>query len=114
MKTNIHTRTLITSLKKAGKTIPLWKRVSEELESSTRRMAAVNLSKLNKVVHDGETALVLGKVLSTGDLSQKMTVAAFSYSEVARTKILAQKGEALSLSELLKKNPQGKMVRLVK
>ncbi|HIH15451.1 MAG: large subunit ribosomal protein L18e [archaeon GW2011_AR17] len=113
MKTNLHTRTLISELQKAGKTTPLWKRVAEELESSTRRMVAVNLSKIDKVVKAGEIALVPGKVLSTGSLSKKISIAAFSYSEAAREKI-AKNGETLSLSELLKKNPQGKKVRLVK
>ena len=114
MKTNIHTRMLISQMEKAGKTTPLWKRVAEELEASTRRMAAVNLSKIEKVLGEGEIALVPGKVLSTGNLSKKITVAAFTYSEAAREKILAAKGEALTLSELLKKNPQGKNVRLMK
>ena len=113
MKTNLQTRTLITELKVAGKTVPLWKRVADELEASSRRMTAVNISKLNKFLGEGEIALVPGKVLSLGDVSQKMTVAAFSYSESARMKIAA-KGEALSIAELLKKNPKGKNVRIVK
>ncbi len=113
MKTNLQTRTLISELQKAGKTVPLWKRVAEELEGSTRRMVAVNVSKLDTVVQDGEIALVPGKVLSLGDVSKKMTVAAFQFSEAARAKISA-KGEAISITELLKKNPAGKKVRLVK
>lgn len=112
MKTNLQTRTLVSDLKKAGQTTPLWKRVAEELDGSTRRMASVNISKLDKVVRDGEIALVLGKVLSLGEVSKKMTVAAFQYSEAARTKISA-KGEALTIAELLKKNPKGKNVRIV-
>ena len=104
---------LITELKKAGKTTALWKRVAEELESSTRSMAAVNIAKLDKVVQDGEIALVPGKVLSLGESSKKLQVAAFAFSEVARAKISA-KGEAMSIGDLLKKNPQGKKVRLVK
>ena len=113
MKTNLQTRTLIGELKKAGKTTPLWKRVAEELESSTRRMTAVNVSKLNTVVREGEIALVPGKVLSLGDMSRKMTIAAFQFSEAARAKISA-KGEALTILELLHKNPKGKNVRIVK
>ena len=76
-------------------------------------MVVVNLSKLAFVVREGEIALVPGKVLSLGDVSKNMTVAAFQFSEAARAKISA-KGEALSIGELLKKNPKGKNVRLVK
>ena len=113
MKTNLQTRELVSALKKAGKTVPLWKRVAEDLESSTRRMPRVNIEKLNRVVREGEIALVPGKVLSLGTLTGKMTVAAFQFSEPAREKIQV-KGQALSLQELLEKNPKGSKVRIVK
>lgn len=112
MKTNIQTRRVLSALHKAGKTVPLWERIAKELERSTRRNVAVNLSKLALVVREGEIALVPGSVLSRGNLPRKMTVAAVRFSEAAREKI-TQRGEALSLFELLEKNPQGKKVRIV-
>jgi large subunit ribosomal protein L18e len=113
MKTNIQTRKLITDLKRAGREVPLWKRVASELERSTKIMPSVNINKLETVVRDGEIALVPGKVLSVGNLSKKMTVAAFKFSEAARAKI-NKSGEALTISELLKKNPKGSKVRIIK
>jgi len=113
MKTNLQTRILISELKKAGKSVPLWKRIADELESPTRQMVSVNVGKLDSVVRDGETALVPGKVLSVGTMSKKITVAAFSFSEAARAKIAAH-GTAISIHELLKKNPKGNNVRIVK
>jgi large subunit ribosomal protein L18e len=69
--------------------------------------------KLEKYVKEGETAIVPGKVLSLGSLNKKMTVAALSFSDAAKTKI-NKNGEALSISDLLKKNPKASKVRIIK
>lgn len=113
MKSNIQTRKLISALHKAGKEVKLWKRIAIELEKSTRSMVAVNISKLDKVVRDNEIALVPGKVLSVGQVSKPLTVAALHFSEAAAKKINA-KGKALSIEELLKSNPKGNKVRIIK
>ncbi len=112
MKTNLQTRELIAKLGKQK--VALWKRVAKELERPTKKIACVNLEKLIKVVRDGEIALVLGKVLSVGEVKKKIVVAAFSYSETARQKIIGAGGEALSIEELFAKNPKGSKVRLLK
>ena len=114
MKTNLQTRKLISALKKEGQKVKLWRRVADELERPTRQLPSVNLVKLSKYIRDGEIALVPGKVLSTGTLGKKMTVAAFQFSEAAREKISEAKGEAISLEELLQKNPRGNNVRILK
>ncbi len=111
MKTNIHLRQLVASLRKAK--TPLWSRIAQELEKPTRAQPSINIMKLNRVVREGETAVVPGKVLSVGDLSRPMTVAAFHFSEAARAKI-NEKGKALSIAELLEQNPKGSKVRIVK
>ncbi|MBI5798266.1 50S ribosomal protein L18e [Candidatus Woesearchaeota archaeon] len=110
MKTNLQTRKLVADLRKAGQKVALWKRVADELERPTRQMPSVNLSKIALHVREGEVALVPGKVLSLGHLVSKTSVAAFQFSELARKKI----GKAISIAELLKENPQGKKVRLIK
>jgi large subunit ribosomal protein L18e len=111
MKTNLQTRKLVSELSKSK--VALWKRVAEELERPTKRIACVNLEKIGKVVREGEVALVLGKVLSVG-VVRKMTIAGFAFSESAKNKITAVGGEALSIEEMFKKNPKGSKVRLVK
>lgn len=112
MKTNIQTRKLIGDLNKSK--VALWKRVASELGSSTRRMVAVNISKIDKVLREGEIALVPGKVLSLGELSKKHHIAAFSFSEAAKIKIEKAGGQAMLIEELFKKNPQGNKVRIMK
>ncbi|MBL7051813.1 MAG: 50S ribosomal protein L18e [Nanoarchaeota archaeon] len=113
MKTNLATRKLIAELKIAGKDVPLWKRIASELEKSTRSYVSVNISKIDKVIREGEIAIIPGKVLSLGSLSKKTTVAAFKFSESAKAKI-NEKGQAITIQELVKSNPKGKKVRILK
>ena len=112
MKANIHTRHLLSSLRKAGKDVALWRRIADDLEKSTRVYPRVNLYKLDKTLREGEIAVVAGKVLSLGNLTKKTTVVAFQFSDAAREKI-NKNGEALSIAELLAKNPKGQKVRIV-
>jgi large subunit ribosomal protein L18e len=105
---------LIIALRKAStkENAPIWKAAKKELERSTRSRREVNVDRIGRFVKDGETALVLGKVLSDGDLRHKTTVAAYSFSKIAREKI-NQTGKAISIEELLEKNPKGKKVRII-
>ena len=57
--------------------------------------------------------IVPGKVLSVGELTKKVDVAALNFSSEARRKITQAKGKVLSISELLHKNPDGKNVRIL-
>ena len=57
--------------------------------------------------------LVPGKVLGSGEISGGQTVAAFSFSDVAKTKIAASGGRTLSIRELMDENPKGKGVRIL-
>jgi large subunit ribosomal protein L18e len=52
-------------------------------------------------------------VLSVGELSKKVEVAALNFSEEAKQKVLAAKGKTLTISELFHKNPEGKKVRIL-
>ena len=104
---------LISELKKLAieKESKLWKRIATELERSTRSRREVNVYKLDKYAKEGETIIVPGKVLGSGNLSKKITVAALSFSDSAKDKITSNKGEALSILEIMKKDP--KSVRIM-
>lgn len=92
---------------------PLWSRVAEDLEKSRRRRVSVNLSKLDRLTTQGEVALVAGKVLASGRITHKLTVAAFAFSSKAREAIAAADGRVLNLQELLTENPKGSNVKLI-
>jgi large subunit ribosomal protein L18e len=51
--------------------------------------------------------LVPGKLLGSGDVLGKPTVAAFSFSSGAQEKIEAAGGEVMSIAELMERNPTG-------
>jgi len=106
---------LIRDLKVLGskENINLWKRVAKDLERSTRVRRTVNLYKINKTVRDGEIALVPGKVLSLGSLDNKLTIAAYSFSEDALVKISEAGAKNISIKQLMKENPKGKKVRIM-
>ncbi|MEM4272331.1 MAG: 50S ribosomal protein L18e [Candidatus Bilamarchaeaceae archaeon] len=114
MKSGIENRrllALISELKKADKGI--WKRVAYELSKPTRRRPEVNLSKLEEYGKDGETIVVPGKVLGSGYLTKRVSVAAFAYSESAKALIAKSGGRMMGIADLLKENPEGKNVRIL-
>lgn len=110
-KTNKNLKKLISDLKKQKKDI--WKRTASDLEKPRRIRRLVNLSRINRYTKEGEIALVPGKVLGDGIIEKKIDIAAFIFSDSAKEKIKAAGGSALSISELFKKNPDAKGVRLI-
>lgn len=106
---------LIRDLKKQSQESQseLWLSVADRLTSSNRNRTAVNLSRLNRYTQEGETVLVPGKVLGAGQADHALTVAAFSFSDVAKSKIANTKGKCLSIRDLMKKNPTGKNVKIM-
>ena len=113
MKTDNVLQELIETLKRKAfeNKANIWKRIAEDLEGSTRNRKAVNLYTISQVLRDGEIALVAGKVLGDGEVG-KVTVAAYSFSESARSKIL-KTGKIMTINELLEKHPKGEKVRII-
>src|SRR3989344_5749724 len=105
---------LIVELKKAGREqkAPLWLRIAADLERPRRIRREVNLYTLQETIREGETAIVPGKVLSLGEFTKKNIVAAYQFSQSAEGKI-NKTGKAISIQELLKKNPKGNKVRII-
>ncbi len=114
MKSNEQLTQLVSELKKSAivYNVKLWKRIATDLEKPTRRKRVVNLYNIEKYARPNEIIIVPGKVLGTGEITKKVVVAAHTFSDSAYEKIM-QKGEALSIPELLKKNPKGKNVRIL-
>jgi large subunit ribosomal protein L18e len=106
---------LIHELKResSNQDIQLWKDIALRLEKPLRNWPIVNLNRISRHTHDHETALVPGKVLSTGNLTKKINIAAWSFSDKAKEKIDKAGGKTLTIGELLKKNPKGKDIRIL-
>jgi large subunit ribosomal protein L18e len=107
---------LIQDLKKKSREnkTELWRSIAERLATSNRSRIAVNVSRLNRYTKEGETVAVPGKVLGAGKIAHPMTIAAFTFSERAKSKILEANGNCLSIRDLMEKNPTGKNVKLMR
>ena len=114
-KTNPALISLIDDLKKTAyeNQAPIWKDIAERLEKPLRNWPEVNLNRISMYIHDKETALIPGKVLSTGILTKKVSIAAWSFSEKAYEKIKKAGGKTITIEELMKHNPKGKDVRIL-
>ncbi|MBI2142415.1 50S ribosomal protein L18e [Candidatus Woesearchaeota archaeon] len=115
--TNEQLKGLITELRKKAYSdsgnIMLWRRIAADLERPSRNRRAVNLSRISRYTKSGETVIVPGKVLSSGMLDKSITIAAWQFSQQAVDKIAKANAKALSISELMQMNPEGKNVRII-
>ncbi len=106
---------LVVELRRAARThdAPIWTSVADRLERPRHRVAPLNVGHLERLTDANDTVAVAGKLLADGPLSKRLTVAAFAFSDGARTKIHAAGGTALSLHDLLRAKPDGAGVRLL-
>ncbi|NYT04934.1 MAG: 50S ribosomal protein L18e [Methanomicrobiales archaeon] len=115
-KTNPRLGNLITMLKEASRIneANIWREIAKRLESPGRNFAEVNVSKINRYAHPGETILVPGKVLGSGVLTQSVVVAALNFSDAASSKIEQANGRCISIEDLVRDNPNGSRVRILR
>ncbi len=113
--TNPELSQLILELRKqsALKQVKLWKRIADDLEMPTRKKRIINVSRINRYTQPNEVIIVPGKVLGSGSLNHNLTVAAFAFSDTAKHVIENAKGSCLTIQELIKKNPEGKKIRIM-
>lgn len=109
-KTNPELVKTIIEAKKGKK----WLEVAGLLSSPRVNKVNVNLDKINREAKEGEVIVIPGKVLSEGELNKKVKVVAFSFSEKAKEKIAKAKGETLTILEEIKKNPEGKGIKILR
>ena len=104
MAKKLETKKLIASMEKAARTTKklLWTDLAERMAKPTRGKVEVNIDSINKLAlaHKGKVLIVPGKVLSRGELDQKVTVVAVAASESAKAKIAEAKGEFIALKDL--------------
>jgi large subunit ribosomal protein L18e len=87
--------------------------VAAKLSMSTRKMAELNLSNIDKHSEEGDTVVVPGKVLGTGNINKKIKVIAMSFSQSAREKLKQKKCETASIIEEINKNPKATGLRMI-
>lgn len=91
-----------------------WNPIAAILSGPTRQYSKINLEKIEKHTKLADTIVIPGKVLSQGNLSKKVRIAALSFSEKAKNKLKESKSEIVSILEEIKKNPKFEGVKIIR
>jgi large subunit ribosomal protein L18e len=90
-----------------------WNMIGGKISGPRKNYQSMNLKEINIQSKEGDTVVVLGKVLGTGNVDKKIRVCALSFSENAKKKLLKFKGEAVYINEEIKKNPKAEGVKFI-
>ena len=108
------TENLIADLRKKGfEKQALFKSLAKGVSKPRRSRYEVNLSRIEKHAKANETVIVPGVVLGTGDLNKKVNVAAYRFSDSAKTKIEKSGGKCLTLDEFSESYRKGTKIRIM-
>lgn len=110
-----HLRKLVENLKKKSFELkaPIWRDVAEKLERPRRKRVEVNLIDIERNTGEGDIVVVPGIVLGNGNLTKAVTIAAWRFSSSAKEKIEKSGSKAITIDELLGKNPKGSGVKIL-
>jgi large subunit ribosomal protein L18e len=113
--TNPILKALIEDLKKKSieKQSNFLKDVVEKLNKPRRQRVEVNIAHIERFTEKNETIIVPGVVVGYGELTKPVTVSAWKFSKPAKQKIEKIKGKAISIEELVDKNPRGTNVKIM-
>ena len=109
--TNPELNNLIAELRQLSlsQKAPFWKRIAKDLAKPTRQRRNINLSRINRYTESNDTVVIPGKVLGTGEPNEKVTVAAWQFSQSAKEKLKNN----LTIKELMEKNPKAKKLKII-
>lgn len=108
---NLNTLLLLNALRKAKR--PVWSDVAKRLRKPRRVRAEVTLSRLDKVTTENQLVVVPGRIVSTGQVTHKMTVGYFAATKSALVRLKQAGVNALPLSQFLQKHGQEKSIKIV-
>jgi large subunit ribosomal protein L18e len=113
--TNPILKTLIEDLKRKSieKQSNFLKDIVEKLNKPRRQRVEVNIAHIERYTEKNETIIVPGVVIGYGELTKPVTVSAWKFSKPAKQKIENSKGKAISIEELINKNPRGTNVKIM-
>ncbi|MBI5804179.1 50S ribosomal protein L18e [Candidatus Pacearchaeota archaeon] len=91
-----------------------WNEVGKILASSSKRFSSLNLFQIDRQSSSGDTVVVIGKVLSGGELTKKIKICALSISERTKEKLKESKSEFLPILEEINKNPKAEGIKVLR
>jgi large subunit ribosomal protein L18e len=110
-KQNISLVKTLLALKKTGGE---WLKVANFLSLTRKNKIFLNLQTINENSKEGEKILVPGKILSQGEISKKIKVVAFCFSESAKQKLKEAEVDFNTIDEEIKLNPEAKGIKILK
>ncbi|HIG52336.1 TPA: 50S ribosomal protein L18e [Candidatus Pacearchaeota archaeon] len=91
-----------------------WIKLAKLISGPRKNYPAVNLKRIENETSEGDTIVIPGKVLGSGEINKKIRVCALNFSENAKRKLAINKSEVIRLIEEIKKNPKAEGVKLIK
>jgi large subunit ribosomal protein L18e len=107
---------LIDLINKTGRDeqAPFWGDLGMRLSKSRKSRGNINLSRIERFTKADEVVAVPGKLLGAGSINHSVTVAALSFSNGAREKVKKAGGRCVSFEELLRENPRGSNIKIMR
>lgn len=99
--------------KSSEQKVEIWRVISRLLNRPRRVRTEINLSTINRNTKARDVVVVPGKVLASGELDHEVSIAALSFSEVARQKIERVHGKVMTIQDLTSKNPKGTNIKIM-
>ncbi len=90
-----------------------WIRVAHLISTPKRKQVSINLDQISENCEEGDVVVIPGKVLGVGELDKKVRLIALSFSKTAEEKLKKAKIEMSVIYEEVKRNPEGKDVKIV-
>ena len=91
-----------------------WLPIARIVSGPTRDYSDINLKEIELKADEGDTIIVPGKILGTGDISKKIRICALYFSENAREKLKKNKSEIATIIDEIKKNPKAEGVKILR
>ena len=112
LNNNLKLKILLKKTKQKHNT-PIWSLIEDNLKKS-KNHPPINLSKIDRLSVDGQTIMALGKVLSSGSITNKnINIVAYDFSVKALDKIEESGSKAFNIEDFIKINPTGKGVKIL-
>ena len=92
----------------------IWSVAAEQLSRPRRGRASLDLNHIARASKPDSLVLVPGKVLASGYIKHPVTVGAFQFSHVARSKIEQAGGKCVRIQDFVDKYPKGSNVHLLR
>jgi len=91
-----------------------WLEVGNFISTPKRKMAKINIFEINKQAKEGDTIVVPGKVLGTGEIDKKIKIVALSFSAKALKKLKKTGSQAIKIKDEIKSNPEAEGIKIIK